>query len=93
MLALTRKNNESIIIGDNIEVTIVEIGKGEVKIGINAPKNVPIYRKELYEDIQRSNQEALRISKNISLNELWNFLSFIKKNIKIAIKFIRILSI
>lgn len=70
MLALTRKNNESIIIGDNIEVTIVEIGKGEVKIGINAPKNVPIYRKELYEDIQRSNQEALRISKNISLNEL-----------------------
>ena len=58
MLALSRKINESIVLGNNIEVTILEIKGDQVKIGINAPKSVPIYRKEIYLQIQQSNQEA-----------------------------------
>lgn len=58
MLALSRKNNESIMIGNDIEITILEIKGDQVKIGINAPKSVPIYRKELYVQIQQSNKEA-----------------------------------
>ena len=48
MLALARKTGESIVIGDEIEITILEIKGEQVKIGISAPKSVPIYRKELY---------------------------------------------
>ncbi|TCT14018.1 carbon storage regulator CsrA [Natranaerovirga pectinivora] len=68
MLALTRKKDESIIIGDNIEITILEVNKNEVKLGISAPKSVPIYRKELYVEIQNSNKEALN-NKNINLKD------------------------
>lgn len=59
MLALSRKTNESIIIGNDIELTILEVKGDQVKIGINAPKSVPIYRKELYLQIKESNKEAL----------------------------------
>ena len=48
MLALSRKINQSIILNDNIEVTILEIKGDQIKIGIDAPKSVPIYRKEIY---------------------------------------------
>ena len=48
MLALARKVNESIILNDTIEVTVLEVKGDQVKIGINAPKDVPIYRKELF---------------------------------------------
>lgn len=58
MLALSRKANESIMLGSNIEITVLEIKGDQVKIGINAPKSVPIYRKEIYIQIQQSNQEA-----------------------------------
>ncbi|MDF2907672.1 MAG: hypothetical protein K0R34_2993 [Herbinix sp.] len=58
MLALTRKMNESIMIGNEIEITILEVKGDQVKIGISAPKSVPIYRKELYIQIQESNREA-----------------------------------
>lgn len=58
MLALSRKINESIILGNDVEVIILEIKGDQVKIGINAPKSVPIYRKEIYLQIQQSNQEA-----------------------------------
>jgi carbon storage regulator len=68
MLALTRKKDESIVIGNDIEITIVEVGKNEVKIGIKAPKSIPIYRKELYTDIQKANEEALK-GKNIDLKK------------------------
>ena len=73
MLALSRKINESIVLGNNIEVTILEIKGDQVKIGINAPKSVPIYRKEIYLQIQQSNQEAA--GENVSeetLAELMN---------------------
>lgn len=58
MLALARKINETIVINNNIEVTILEIKGDQVKIGINAPKSVPIYRKEIFLQIQEANKEA-----------------------------------
>lgn len=58
MLALSRKANESIIIGNDIEVTILEIKGEQVKIGINAPKSVPVYREEVYTQIKEANKEA-----------------------------------
>lgn len=48
MLALSRKTNESIMLGDDIEVTILEVKGEQVKVGIKAPKEVPIFRKEIY---------------------------------------------
>lgn len=59
MLALTRKTNESIMIDNDIEITILDIKGDQVKIGINAPKSVSIYRKEIYLQIKQSNQEAV----------------------------------
>ncbi len=58
MLALSRKINESIMIGNDIEITILEVKGDQIKLGINAPKSVPIYRKEIYLQIQESNKEA-----------------------------------
>lgn len=58
MLVLTRKVGESITIGDQIEVTIIEIKGDQVKIGIEAPKAVDIHRKEIYVTIQEENQRA-----------------------------------
>ena len=58
MLALARKINQSIILGNDIEVTLLEIKGDQVKIGISAPKSVPIYRKELYTQIQEENKKA-----------------------------------
>ena len=58
MLALARKINQSIMIGSDIEITLLEIEGDQVKIGINAPKSVPIYRKEIYMQIQDENKKA-----------------------------------
>lgn len=58
MLALSRKVNESIMLGNDIEITVLEIKGDQVKIGVKAPKSVPIYRRELYLQIQQSNREA-----------------------------------
>ena len=59
MLALSRKQGESIVIGNNIEITVLEAKGDQVKIGISAPKEVPIYRKEIYAQIQEENREAV----------------------------------
>lgn len=58
MLALTRKAGESIVIGNNVQVTILEVKGEQVKIGIEAPKSVGIYRKEIYLQIQEENKHA-----------------------------------
>lgn len=58
MLALSRKANESIIIGNDIEITILEVKGEQVKIGIKAPKSIPVYREEVYQQIRESNKEA-----------------------------------
>lgn len=68
MLVITRKKGESLMIGDDIEVTITKIEDGSVKIGIKAPKNVNILRKELLEEIQKENE----IASNINLKLLKN---------------------
>ncbi|RKX98169.1 MAG: carbon storage regulator [Spirochaetes bacterium] len=60
MLVLTRKPHQSIMIGDDIELTIVEVKGEQVKIGISAPKNVKVHRKEVYEAIQKANIDASR---------------------------------
>jgi carbon storage regulator len=62
MLALSRKINESIMLGNDIEITIIEVKGDQVKVGITAPKSVPIYRKEIYLQIQESNKEAAQTS-------------------------------
>lgn len=59
MLVLTRKKDEGIVIGDNIEISIVKIEDGSVKIAINAPKEVSILRKELVEEVKNENKEAI----------------------------------
>ena len=58
MGALARRINQSIMIGSDIEITLLEIKGDQVKIGINAPKSVPIYRKEIYMQIQDENKKA-----------------------------------
>ncbi len=58
MLVLSRKEDESIIINDNIEIKIIGIKQDQVKIGIVAPKDVKIFRKEIYEEIQKANIAA-----------------------------------
>ena len=56
---MSRKKNEAIIINNNVEVTILEVKGDQVKVGITAPKDVPIYRKEVYLQIQEANKEAV----------------------------------
>ena len=58
MLALARKINQSIMIGSDIEITLLEIKGDQMKIGINAQKSVPIYRKEIYMQLQDENKKA-----------------------------------
>ena len=58
MLALSRKKDEAIVINNDIEITIIEIKGEQVKLGISAPKSVPIYRKEVYVQIEEANKEA-----------------------------------
>ena len=65
MLIITRKKGESLMIGDDIEITISKIDDGSVKIGIEAPKNVNILRKELYEEVEKENKEAVNIDLSI----------------------------
>ncbi|MFS1514795.1 carbon storage regulator CsrA [Chengkuizengella sp. SCS-71B] len=61
MLVLTRKKGQSIMIGDEIELTIIETEGETVKVGISAPKEVQVYRSEVYEAIKLSNQEAANL--------------------------------
>ncbi len=62
MLILTRKKDEQIIISSNISITILEISNDKVKIGIDAPKDVKIFRSELFEDTKQTNIESSSIS-------------------------------
>ena len=62
MLVLTRKSNQSIMIGDEIEVSVLAIMGEKVRIGIEAPRSVPVFRKEVYIEIQQERDEASRAS-------------------------------
>ena len=72
MLALSRKKGEALIINNNIEVTILEVKGDQVKIGVKAPKEIPIYRNEVYEQIQAANREAMTEQSPDALNKLFN---------------------
>jgi carbon storage regulator len=61
MLVLSRQRDESIIIGDNIVVTIVDVRGDKVRLGIEAPREISVHRREVYEAIQRENQQAAQI--------------------------------
>jgi carbon storage regulator len=71
MLALTRKKNESLIINNNIEITVLEVRGDQVKLGIAAPKEVPVYRKEVYKEIQDENKNSLDTSNISKLKNLF----------------------
>lgn len=60
MLALSRKQGEAVVIGSDVEITVLEIKGEQVKLGIAAPKSVPVYRKELYVQMKEANQEAIK---------------------------------
>lgn len=59
MLALSRRKDESLVIDNSIEITVLEVRGDQVKLGINAPKEIPVYRKEVYVQIQEANKQAL----------------------------------
>lgn len=72
MLALSRKKNEALIINNNVEVTVLEIKGEQVKLGVSAPKDVPVYRKEVYAQIQDSNTDAVNTDGLDALRKLLN---------------------
>jgi carbon storage regulator len=78
MLVLARKHNQSIMIGDDIEIVILEIKGDQVKLGINAPKKIAVHRKEIYEEIQLENIAASGYK--IKPEDLKNLSDIIKKN-------------
>ncbi len=71
MLILSRRAGESLAIGDKIKVRILEVKGDVVKVGIEAPREVPVHRQEIYEAIEKENQAAARVKKDVfsSLNE------------------------
>ena len=72
MLALTRKKGESIMIGDDIEVIVISSRGDHVRLGINAPRNVPVHRKEIHDQIVNSNKEA--VVTNIDVSKITDLL-------------------
>jgi len=62
MLVLSRQKDQTIMIGDNIEITVVDIRGDKVRLGITAPPKIPVHRKEVYEAIRRENREAANVS-------------------------------
>ena len=71
MLVLTRKRNQSIVVNDNIELTIIDIQGDQVRVGINAPKDVKVFRKEVYVEMTEENQRASNVQMD-ALNMLKN---------------------
>jgi carbon storage regulator len=70
MLVLTLKSNQSIMIGDDIEVSVLSIMGEKVRIGIQAPRNIPVFRKEVYLEIQQEKASGSRAEVDKALDEL-----------------------
>lgn len=75
MLVLTRKKDETIVIGNDIEVTVISVSGDQIKLGIKAPNNVDIHRKEIYDEIKAENN----VASNASVNMLQNLSQLLKK--------------
>jgi len=71
MLVLTRKANQSIMIGDTIEVSVLSVMGEKVRLGIQAPRDVPVFRKEVFLEIQAQNLEAAESSREALDKPLW----------------------
>lgn len=80
MLVLSRKKEQSIMINEQIEVIVMDIVDGKVKLGIKAPKEIEIYRKEIYDDIKDANKVAAKNSKG-NMKTLKEFFEKNSKNI------------
>ena len=65
MLVLNRKEGESVRVGDDITITVVDVEGGQVKLGIDAPKHVGIHRQEVYVAIEKENAEAANVTENL----------------------------
>ncbi len=70
MLILSRKTNQKIRVGDSIEITVIEVRGDQVKIGVEAPRTVKVFREEIYDEIQRENKAALAVGNISSLAQL-----------------------
>lgn len=79
MLVLSRKTGEKIIINDNIEITVIETRGEFVKLGINAPKSVSIYREEIFEEIKKNNKQSVDSTLGTNIKET---IKIINKNVK-----------
>ena len=75
MLVLTRKAGETIVIGDNIEITVIEVQGGKIKVGIDAPRSIKILRKEILEEVKSENINATLKINNIKLDKLQDVLN------------------
>ncbi len=78
MLVLTRKQGEGIIIGDDIKITIIELKSGGIRIGIDAPRELKVYRQEVFDQIKQENEEATQWD-IADLNELSSILNAARK--------------
>jgi len=75
MLILTRRTGESLMIGDSVVITVFEVKGNQVRIGIDAPKNIPVYREEIYKQIQEENKAAASSVSDMSLEGAGAFFS------------------
>jgi len=82
MLILTRKLDESIMIGNDIEIKVVKVSGSQVHLGIKAPKSVTIYRHELFEQVMKENKNAVQAGSKSSIENLGSSLSQFKDLIK-----------
>ncbi|MFN2461315.1 MAG: carbon storage regulator CsrA [Candidatus Velthaea sp.] len=58
MLVLSRKLNQAIMVGDNVRIVVVSVDRDQVKLGIDAPREIPVHRSEVFDEIQRANRQA-----------------------------------
>mgnify|MGYP001546357097 CR=1 FL=1 len=78
MLVLNRRKDESIIIGNDIEIKVLKTGKNFVEIGVSAPKNLSIFRKEIFMQIQKKNIEAIKSAEKSNIDNIKKMFKDIK---------------
>lgn len=71
MLVLTRKNGESIRIGDDISIRVIGIQRRQVRFAIDAPREIPVHREEIYELVQKENREAAQSTTQVDTASIW----------------------
>jgi carbon storage regulator len=66
MLVLSRKLNQAIMVGDNVRIVVVSVDRDQVKLGIDAPREIPVHRSEVFDEIQRANREAAGLAELVA---------------------------